>query len=127
FEHFRGLVLDGPLKLALKDEPEHRAGVAVRLAGLTGLVHHLHERHHRLLAVQLLDDIPRGDGLRVGLLVILGRTHAGHSHTDTNRERYQGPDHGLSPPNGNGRRLAEASPVSRGLTRRYTGRRRKLS
>src|SRR5262245_1150248 len=72
-ERLGRLVVDGPLVLALQDVPDHRAGVAVRLASLTGVQRHFHDRYLRLLAVQLLDDVPRGDRLHSVLLVMVSQ------------------------------------------------------
>src|SRR5262245_23717121 len=41
------------------------------------------------------------------MLAMLGRSHTGHSHTNSRRERKQGPDHDVSPPKGRERTLAE--------------------
>src|SRR5207244_12962626 len=56
-ERLGGLVVDGPLVLALDDVPEHRTGVAVRYAALTRLKRDLHRRRLGLLVVDLLSDV----------------------------------------------------------------------
>src|SRR5262249_47427538 len=64
-----GVVVDGPLVLALQNVAERRAGVAVRRAGLARPQGHLDRRRFRLLPVDLLGDVFPGESLHPAFAV----------------------------------------------------------
>src|SRR5262245_12260951 len=88
-----GLVaVDGPLVLALKDVAERRAGMAVRRLHLARRQRHLDHGGLRLLAVQLLDDVPLGEHLDLrpafAVSAVLRQAHpTGRESTKDNRQQ----------------------------------------
>jgi CHAT domain-containing protein len=93
-EDLRRLVVDGPLVLAFQDVPECRPGMAVRGARMAGFQRHLDRRRIRLLAVQLLGNLPhcQQSGCRV-LLAVLGYEQASDSQNDPSRQSQYPPGH----------------------------------
>src|SRR5262249_20886898 len=95
-----GLVaVDGPLVLALQDVAERRAGMTVRRLHLARRQRHLDHRGLRLLAVQLLDDIPLGEHLDVipafAVLVVVSQAHPADRES-AHDDRQQGTSHDSS-------------------------------
>src|SRR5262249_14865255 len=92
-----GVVVDGPLVLALEDVAERRAGVAVRRVGLARPQGHLDRRRLRLLPVELLGDVFPRERLHpsFAVFVMMGQGHPA-DRAGNNRQGQQCASHDCS-------------------------------
>src|SRR5262249_35614548 len=88
-ERLGGVVVDGPLVLALEDVAERRAGVAVRRARLARPQGHLDRRGHRLLPVDLLGDVFLGERLDPSFAVFAVLRQGHPADRESAEDNYQ--------------------------------------